>query len=355
MFNFLRNYGIEKTVSAKKLIRSFTKFEKRFPNEEDSVEYFARAVMREFGVTCRICSSSMIDRKYGSRFYRCLNCRSKGWIFSGTFFEKMRIAKLWNAAIWLHERRIQFNAWQLAELCQVAYSSALVINRKIAKVICSMVEDSSELVPSEVFATLFRKRSIETPAKVHPRFEQLVSDQSRLQLQKEQNAEDVDHEVPSVGADFNAYSDLEHKVLALLSENPVHFDEICRQLLLPGGTVSATLIMLELGDAIVRRPGDNYTLKPKPEKLSSGMKDRQDLIKAYISSSRVEDFFKFAIRNFHGFSRKYLQFYLTKFQAVFQDGFMTPGRILRECLNLKSFSYYQMLEYVSPEDVVMWV
>ncbi|MCW5824304.1 MAG: hypothetical protein KIT34_15985 [Cyanobacteria bacterium TGS_CYA1] len=354
MFNFLRNYGVEKTVLAKKLISSFTKFEKRFPKEEDSVEYFAQAVIKELSVICRICSSSSIERKYGSRFYRCSNCRSKGWIFSGTFFEKMRVAKLWNATIWLYERRIQFNAWQLAELCQVAYSSALVISRKIAKVIFSIEQDRCELVPSEVFMILFRKRSIETPAKSHPKFEQLVFDQSLLQLQKGQNAEDVDHEVPSVSGDSNSYSDLEYKALALLSDIPIHFDEICRQLSLPGGIVSATLILLELGDVIVRHPGDHYTLKPKSEKLPGRMKDRQDLIIALKNSSRVEEFFKFALNTYHGFSRKYLQFYLTKFQAFFQEGFMSPGKILRECLYLNSFSYFQMLDYVTPEDVMFW-
>lgn len=350
MFNFSRNYGLEKTVLAKKLISSFTKFEKRFPTEEDSIEYFAQAVMRELSVTCRICSSSTLDRKYGSRFYRCLKCRSKGWIFSGTFFEKMRVAKLWNATIWLYERRIQFNAWQLAELCQVAYSSALVISRKIAKVIYSIGQERCESVPSEVFMILFRKRSIETPAKSHPKFEQLVFDQSFLQTQEEKMS-DGDSEQSSLGAGSNSFSNLENKVLALLSDNRIHFDDICRQLLLPGGIVSATLIMLELNDEIVRHPGDHYTLKAKPEKLPSRLKNRQDLIIAFKNSSRVEDFFRFAINTFHGFSRKYLQFYLTKFQALFQDGFMSPGKILRECLYLNSFSYCQMLEYVSPQDV----
>lgn len=102
MHNFLRNYGLEKISYARKLIHSFNEFEKEFPKEEDSVEYFAKLVMDEIGVYCRSCFSSSIIRNYGSRLFRCLDCRKKGWIFSGTFFQKMRVAKLWNATIWLY-------------------------------------------------------------------------------------------------------------------------------------------------------------------------------------------------------------------------------------------------------------
>lgn len=355
MFNFLRNYGVEKTASAKKLIQSFHEFEKKFPREEDSIEHFAQIVIQELGVACRLCSSASIERKYGSRFFRCQNCKSKGWIFSGTFFQKMRIAKLWNATIWLYERRIQFNAWQLAELCKVAYSSALVISRKIAKVIFSMAQDRVQLVPSAVFMVLFRKRSIETPANLHPKFEQHILDESMLKLQNDEIMEDLEKDVDCEVTDSKTLSDLESKVLELLSETPVHFDYLCSQLLISGGGLAGILVMLEIKDLVVLHPGDYYTIKVKRANLSKRLRNRRELVETFLNSNRVEEFFKFAISNFHGFSRKYLQFYLMKSQAFFQDNFMSPGKILRQCLNLDSFSYFQMLEYVSPEDVALWI
>lgn len=350
MFNFLRNYGVEKILRAKKLIRSFREFEKEFPKEEDSVEHFARLVIDGFGVFCKICSSSQIKRAYGSRVFRCLDCRSKGWIFSGTFFQKMRVAKLWNATIWLYERRIQFNAWQLSELCQVAYSSALVINRKIAKIIFSLSCENAEIVPSEVFMILFRKRSRETPANLHPKFEQLDLEEANSGLKSFSNSEAADSDSVNSSDDPNL-SDVENRVLKLMNQTPIHFDQLCQKLLLPAVTMGAALVELELNGRILRHGGDYFTLEFQPKASSPAFMKRQELIKQLLDSAKVEKFIKFAMRNFHGFSRKYLQFYLAKYTAIVLDDFMHPGKILRECLNQNSFSYVQMLEYVSPCDV----
>lgn len=353
MHNFLRNYGLEKISYARKLIHSFNEFEKEFPKEEDSVEYFAKLVMDEIGVYCRSCFSSSIIRNYGSRLFRCLDCRKKGWIFSGTFFQKMRVAKLWNATIWLYERRIQFNSWQLAELCQVAYSSALVINRKIAKVISAMTMEGIESIPSEVFMVLFRKRSIETPAKVHPKFEQLFLIEPVLERQIEVVLDMEETESGGFCSNSEEPPGLERRLLDLLSDTPVHFDDLCRQLNLQGGEMAGVLTGLELKNAIVRCGGDYFCKPLQSKQMSRSEKERQDLVKHYLNSSKVDAFIRYAIINFHGFSRKYLQFYLAKFKAYFQDNFMAIGKVLRECLKSDSFSYFQMLEYVSPEEVAM--
>ncbi len=352
MIKFYRNYEPDKLALAEKLIRAFHDFEKRFPAEKDSVELFANLVLTEIGVQCRFCSSHSIVREYGSRLFRCSQCYKKGWIFTGTFFEKMRLAKLWNATIWLFERRVQFNAWQLANLCQVAYSSALVISRKIAKVIHLLQSENAELVPSAVFTTLFCKRSRETPANMHPKFEQIKIDDDFFADQMEvpdEEAIDCDDERKSLLSNLPT---AEKQVFTLLSEERIHFDDIANQLLWEGGLVSATLTFLELNNLIVRHPGDYYTKIAEPKKVSRDMAARQRRINDCLNLSIVDQFFEYAISNYHGFSRKYLQFYLAKFKAIFQDGFMAPGKIFRECLRHDSFSYIQMLDYVSPDEVV---
>ncbi len=354
MFNFYRNYEPNKLAHAEKLVQTFHEFEKKFPTEKESIEFFANLVLTEIGVQCRFCSSTSIVREYGSRLYKCSQCRRKGWIFTGTFFEKMRLAKLWNATIWLYERKVRFNAWQLANLCQVAYSSALVINRKIAKVIHLLQSENAELVPSGVFMTLFCKRSKVTPANAHPKFEQIKLDESLFvdEIEVEEEANTRTDEINGLSNQLTAD---EAQILALLSEKPLHLDDICHKLLSESGVIMATLTMLELNDLVVRHPADYYTKIAKPKKKSKDMKARQDLINHYLHLSKVEEFVDYAISNYHGFSRKYLQFYLAKFQAAIQDGFMAPGKILQECLRQESFSYSQMLEYVSPAEVAFLI
>lgn len=354
MFNFYRNYEPDKRAHAEKLVKAFHEFEKKFPTEKESIELFANLVLKEIGVHCRFCSSTSIVREYGSRLYRCSQCRRKGWIFTGTFFEKMRLAKLWNATIWLYERKVNFNAWQLANLCQVAYSSALVINRKIAKVIHFLQSQNAELVPSEVFMKLFCKRSRVTPAEAHPKFEQIKVNESLFAEQIEVE-EESDTRTDEINGLLNKLTQDEEQILALLSEKPIHLDDICRELLSESGVIIASLTMLELSDLVVRHPGDYYTKIAKPKKNSKDMKARQELINYYLHSSKVEEFVDYAVYNYHGFSRKYLQFYLAKFQAAFQEGFMAPGKILQECLRHESFSYSQMLEYVSPDEVAFLI
>jgi len=367
MFKFLRNYKSEKLVLAKKLIQSFNDFERRFPTEEDSVEHFARALLTEFIIRCRICGCTDLARAYGSRFYFCRHCGTKGWIFTNTYFDKMRKAKLWNATMWLFEHKVQFNAWQLAELCKVAYSSALVICRKIAKVILSLSENV-ELVPSGVFTFLFCKRSLETPANSHPRVEQYKLDEAEDDIQDcvdeanensgDDSSEDTsknskDDVVIDVVVEPAENTDLEKMILQILDKDPIHFDDICLKASLPGGEASALLVMLELEDKIQRHGGDFYSRVEQTKLLPDNMKFEQKYMEDPTNSQRIEEFKNYIVLNFHGFSRKYLQFYLAAFESVFHEGFITSGKILKECLYQRSFTYLQMLEYVSPPNVTL--
>ncbi len=186
---------------------------------------------------------------------------------------------------------------------------------------------------------------------MHPKFEQVKMDESSFANQMEVEDDDAincDDERTSL---LSNLSDAEKQVFALLSEERIHFDDISYQLFWEGGLVSATLTFLELNNLVVRHPGDYYTKIVKPKKVSRDMVARQERINDCLNLSIVDQFFDYVISNFHGFSRKYLQFYLAKFQAIFQDGFMAPGKLLRECLRHDSFSYFQMLEYVSPDEV----
>jgi DNA processing protein len=50
----------------------------------------------------------------------------------------------------------------------------------------------------------------------------------------------------------------EKDVFELISQEPMHFDDLCLKCGVPPGEMSATLTMLELAGAVVRQPGDWY-------------------------------------------------------------------------------------------------
>ncbi len=334
MYDFARNYKPEMVKQAAILKRKFAEFCKMFPEQKDSVEEIVKHAFEEKELFCQQCGSTSIFRQYGEKTFDCLDCRKKGWVFVGTFFEKMRIARLWHATIWLLERKIIFNARQLSFLCQVAYSSALFVYKKLAKVILTQMMNTAEEMLSENFISVFSKRSRETPAGEHPKFEQFALEQSM-----------EDEECVEEEPKFNHVTGIEKEVYELISDKPIHVDKICQTLTAPTGAILATLTLLEL-DGFIKAKGGDYYFREK-------QKRRETKINKHFLSVRVDEFTDFIRMFFHGISRKYLQFYLAVYYARTRNSTLAPGQLIDACLEHEAFPYKKMLEYISPLEVVM--
>ena len=142
-------------------------FNSRFKTEEDCAEELFKR--HSEAIQCRHCNCTEIESNYGARFGRCKKCRRKFWFTSGTFFNRIRLARPWLAAIWLMERGITINAGQLHRLVDIAISSAWALLKKLSMVIKNVMDSQPAVEQaSENFAPAICKRSLETPAKLHP-------------------------------------------------------------------------------------------------------------------------------------------------------------------------------------------
>lgn len=344
MFDFARNYKPQKMKQANILKHQFRKFEAEFPNEEDNVEALVEVVQKKQGISCEFCASVHLIRKYGAKKYRCAQCLRIGWVFAGTFFEKMRKAKLWHAAIWLTERKIVFNAWQLHILCKVAYSSALMVLKKIAKVIHTQMIEVADWIPSAAFMSVFCKRSKETPKGEHPIYEEIHINEaekanSEGELQLENDAE----------TKFPDTIGVEREIYELVSDIPIHIDQICHDLpKVPTGDILAGLTFLQMGNLIKAKGGDYYVR----EKKNHGPKaNPRNPIESALFSFRVENLVNYIRDVFHGISRKHLQFYLALYHAQECADFIEPGKLIEACLDHDPFPYREIFEFVSAAEV----
>lgn len=135
--------------------------------------------------------------------------------------------------------------------------------------------------------------------------------------------------------------------MEVLSARPVHFDVLCAKTNLLSKDMSAFLMLLELSGAAQRLVGDRYQRIRKSRKI----KDVDDLppdLKLMISA-----FHNFVRAKFQGISRKHLQLYLAAFMCFLNRGKWERGRILNACWQRRKIRRKDLLNYVTPEQVLM--
>jgi hypothetical protein len=227
------------------------------------------------------------------------------------------------------------------------------------------------VVHSSLFIPAFSKRSRETPARERPVAEQdemermaasaeppvhvpesqnINSDSTGMHLEftardvlvpnaqstasSEVNGEDTHSPNTSYSQQEQAYK--------LLSDLPLHFDELFERAKIPVSTLSAFLTLLELEGKAARLDGDSYVRRiPKP-KINSPGEDLSVAIDAFLEFVRV---------NFRGISRKYLQGYLAAFWCYIDRSRWSSDTLWQKCLRSKPVNSMQTRAYVTP----IWV
>ena len=75
----------------------------------------------------------------------------------------------------------------------------------------------------------------------------------RLDYEEEPQEQETEEEVPC--------NDMEKKILRILSDTPVHFDDICARTGLDTGSANAALLLMEVSGKVKKAPGRFYTKK----------------------------------------------------------------------------------------------
>lgn len=358
-------------------------FINRFPEDSDCLRELYKIEAACDMQFCPECKSTNTEIQHNNRRLKCLSCNKITWLTAGTFFNRIRRAKPWLAAIWLLGHGVNISVARFHKLVGIAYSTAFVIFKKLTIVIYNNMEKEYETLSSALFSNLFCKRSRETPAKAHPVEEEaaaietqnhqlfthtntehkteqelLLSAASEFEeeeeLKKHSPDKTLEHQSPAKNEDpSNTLSDKEKLVYDCLSDEPLHFDTICSRTSLSAGDLAATLTILEFSDLIKTLPGGRYirlTLSAPPTATSNP---------DYLPDSRLKtavlNFMDFVRYYFQGISRKYLQNYLSAYWCYQSRDYWQPDSLLKACWQSHSITYAEILEYISPKLIKMMV
>ena len=308
------------------IAESLSRFEIAIPNE-DSARAHVLAMLAANGVGCGNCG--VVGFPGSDRYFCCHGCKRPVWVTAHTFFENVRKLRPWLALIWLMERGILFNPNQVHSLIDVSCSTAAEMKRKLDFLVAEQMPPDSPTVPSGLFNALFSRRTIETPARAHPREEQ-------SQIDKQVETRSAPEVVPIADIDdpfYGPLNDCEKAVWDCLEE-PLDFDRLAYRSKLDTSALNAGICLLEIRGLV---------------KCSRGLYSRVCLGQYDVDTSKVPigNFIKFVKTCHQGIGRRTLQWYLAAFWCHNDRKRWGPGELLSVCLKASPVSRQQLRMYVS--------
>jgi len=288
--------------------QSLQNFLLKFPNEE--------ACLSVFPAVCKACGRKS---KSTERVFECSKCKTKTSRTAGTYFHGLRKLLPTFAWIWLHEDRAVLSINKFAELFRVRYATAWKINAKMQAVLEKEMDkhDVFELV-STVFNQVICKRSGLSTGGEHPSYEE-EDEQPDIE-----DLEDLDED--------------QQALCAVLTTQPIVFDDLLQTSGLPIAKFAAALASIELEGIATRHAGNKFSLTKKDPVLLIGSQEKEVL----------QQFFRY-VKNFHRISRKYLQRYLASFWTRSGRNRWSKGTLLNSCMKFRRLSYAEILAYNSPK------
>lgn len=310
-----------------------------FKTEEDGFEEIFRRLNEEHAIRCSHCGSVDLKKEYGSRTVYCRSCKRRTWFTAGTFFERIRSALLWLLPIYLMERGIVLSAAELSRLANVASSTAQATIKKIlfvAKTKMSSVP-AEEMYSSEFIAVVC-KRSRETPAGAHPKNEE--EEMEKRALNKDASAQLFETKEDDIPVELD---DLQKEIYDLLSDEPIHIDQLCARTGQPFEDISRATMQLEWSGFAHYKPGGWYVRNSKQENKPGS----EDKVRQFVAATIMS----FISDIFHGISRKYLQLYLAAYWCSIDRSTWYATSLIKECCRAGPIAYREIVKYVSPLSV----
>jgi hypothetical protein len=303
-----------------------------YPTEKDCLEELYKFIGRRTS-ECLKCGARDTQRIHKNRISQCRRCNTKNWITADTFFSHIRLPRAWLGAIWLMAQGVKISASRFHQIAGIAYSTAFVIFKKIAMVLSSVMDDTVSLCSSS-FLAAFLKRSLKTPANLHP-----SSEQEQVAPNSVGDAENRRGESTTTEA-------LDKKLQLVydhLGSSPTDIDSLCEQLNRPIGELIASLTMLELQGLALRLPGSCYVRGSNFGNATTSAQTSDPELLSLVAV--VLDFIR---SKFHGISRKYLQLYVALHWYYSAQIKCPLGSLLETCSRFRPVTYAEILDYVSP-------
>lgn len=242
----------------KGLKQVFDEFVAEYPNEAVCRATVLSYVAENKALICNYCGTQNRPTVVQERDFPCEVCKKPVWVTAGTGFEQVELFRPWLAWFRLQERGIVLNAFQFHDLLEIPYFTAYKMSKQIHMKLCEILADPNRTAPSSAFASIFYRRSRETPAGEHP-----VSEEKRARQLVERRSESISkrkiEQVTQLAVQPKfELSDREKLVLSEIIDAPISFGLLLKNTQLPVSQLSSVLTMMELKGAVSRLPGDNY-------------------------------------------------------------------------------------------------
>ncbi len=334
----------EDSNQPKPLIAACNEFDSIYKTNADCVEELVQ-ILGQDNLVCRNCNSNEVIREYGNRNLYCISCKKNSSAFKYTNFDRIKKPRAWLMGIWLTGKGVEYNSNQFHKIAKVSYSTALTITKKLAAIIQSDLEKEVATINSEVFLSVFTKRSTETPAQEHPRKEQEAMEKLSISINGDDTADsDSLEDEPMEAFVFPSHLSEKEKVLfELLTPEKKHFDDLHYALKFTVQELCVSILELQLVGLIERHGGDYYSLKEKPVAIRKNVPAAKDSFPA-----QVLDFIDFIKVRFHGISRKCLQLYLSLFWSSTNRKRWGVDSMAKACREHPPITGKEVLTYVCP-------
>ncbi len=352
------NSAAKHSLNKEELRERVEKIDFLFTHDADYLEYLYGFVPG--GLKCKFCESTNLSKEYGDRTALCLPCGKITHLTASTVFHGVRMVREWVITICLLEDGSSFSESMLAEVIGMARSSVSAMMKKLFLIVSTHMGEKSVVTNSAEFLPVVCKRSLETPAKKHPRAEQIVFDELACGEPGESIEGIVEKAIAGIFQNVTTNEsatipqgttvgdnapDLwanEKKVFLFLSGDPVGFDSLSHSLNFNAAELSATLTTLELAGLIEPVAGNRFVRR---RFILSPTIARSDQANAQVD---LVPFFDFIRNTYHGISRKYLQPYLGAFWCFIDRKRWTVGALFRACLKAPRITNTDLLSFVSP-------
>jgi len=311
----------------------FERFHKLFPTDADKAEAIYSTLAPE-GFHCE-CGNFVSTRKYGERTARCSHCKRKASVTAKTFYEGVRKTSAYCCGTFLMGAGIVISGNEFAKRNGISSSQGSIILHSLSAAVVLEMNAASELLTAQVLEPV-GKRSNETPAREHPRAEQIEAEKRAAR-----SASCKTNTNPRPEARRSPAGDLENRIFSVLQSEALHPDEICRLSMLTITEVACTLTMLELNGFVRSLPGNRFEVIEQSVRQSA-----KSLGKS--AKKRVKNFILFIKKTFHAISRKYLQRYFARYWCFIDRQRWTFDSLLELFARSQSQTYFQLKSYVSP-------
>ncbi len=158
-------------------VEAWSKFNELVHSDEDAADLIFHSLLQENEIECG-CSSPKILREPGARCFYCASCKREVWFTAGTLLSGVSRLRAWMAVIWFKEWGVTVSSLRISKLLDIAQSTALNINKKVAIALASQMDDSAMIIDPKTFSAAIFKRSRHTPADEHP-LSELLENNSR--------------------------------------------------------------------------------------------------------------------------------------------------------------------------------